>query len=331
MIIASAPLRIGLVGGGTDLAAYCDDDNIGITINVAINKYAHVCIEDNFESAYRVSYSNIQEIETDPNNIKNTRARECLLEFNNRINKNIQLISIGDIPAMGSGLGNSSAFSVACCAALLYKASGNTNRAKIAENAINIERIVTNNQNGTQDIASAVYGGCWFRTHTKHSFTNIAQIHEKFVNNLIKYIRLYWIDSKRKGDNLLIEQGEFIKNNYDKVSNMFINMKECAINCMSCYDNDNIDGFIDNMVKGWDLKKTIFGNYSVIFNNTELIQKLKEQDVIGIKGCGSGGGGAVLIVVPPENNKVDTLMEQHGYRKIQYMAEPRGVTTFVAR
>ena len=55
MIITQTPLRIGLVGGGTDLPDYYRE-HVGRVLNCAIDKYVYV-IKQRFDKDIYVNYS----------------------------------------------------------------------------------------------------------------------------------------------------------------------------------------------------------------------------------------------------------------------------------
>ena len=56
MIITQTPLRIGLVGGGTDLPDYYREHG-GRVLNCAIDKYVYVIVKQRFDDDIYVNYS----------------------------------------------------------------------------------------------------------------------------------------------------------------------------------------------------------------------------------------------------------------------------------
>ena len=56
MIITQTPLRVGLVGGGTDLPAYYREHG-GRVLNAAIDKYVYVVVKQRFDDDIYVNYS----------------------------------------------------------------------------------------------------------------------------------------------------------------------------------------------------------------------------------------------------------------------------------
>src|SRR5262249_61645636 len=56
MIITQTPLRIGLLGGGTDLPSYYRE-NGGRVLNCALDKYVYVIVKQRFDDDIYVNYS----------------------------------------------------------------------------------------------------------------------------------------------------------------------------------------------------------------------------------------------------------------------------------
>ena len=121
MIIARAPVRISLGGGGTDLPAYASQFG-GYCISAAIDKYVYVVLNPRFDkNSIRVA-SATTEIVSNLDDMKHPLYRECLRKAG--VHGGVELCSMSDVPA-NSGLGSSSSFTVACLAAL-YAYKGET-------------------------------------------------------------------------------------------------------------------------------------------------------------------------------------------------------------
>ena len=56
MIITQTPLRVGLVGGGTDLPSFYREHG-GRVLNAAIDKYVYVVVKQRFDDDIYVNYS----------------------------------------------------------------------------------------------------------------------------------------------------------------------------------------------------------------------------------------------------------------------------------
>ena len=138
MILSRAPTRVTLGGGGTDLKSYYSKYG-GFLIAAAIDRYCTILATKRFYESIRLSYSQM-EIKERVDDIEHRIFREALKFLG--IEKGIELHSTGAVPA-NSGLGSSSAFTVALLNALhAYKRDFITQR-QLAEEAcyIEIERI----------------------------------------------------------------------------------------------------------------------------------------------------------------------------------------------
>ena len=56
MIVTQTPLRVGLVGGGTDIPGYYREHG-GRVLNAAIDKYVYVIVKQRFDDEIYVNYS----------------------------------------------------------------------------------------------------------------------------------------------------------------------------------------------------------------------------------------------------------------------------------
>jgi len=114
MILTQTPLRISLVGGGSDMEPFYRRSD-GAVVSFAINKYIYVGVNKKFDDDIRVSYFET-EIVDDVNKLKHDLVREALKAFN--VEKGIEIITMADIPGSGTGLGSSSTLTVGLIRAL---------------------------------------------------------------------------------------------------------------------------------------------------------------------------------------------------------------------
>src|SRR5438309_1798261 len=112
MIMARAPLRISIGGGGSDLTSYYEQFG-GFVIAAAIDKYVYVGINKTFSDEYFIRYSS-QERVKDASKILHPVVREAIKLHG--IDP-IEIVSLADAPA-GTGLGSSGAFAVSLLRAI---------------------------------------------------------------------------------------------------------------------------------------------------------------------------------------------------------------------
>src|SRR5881628_2478904 len=114
MIISKTPLRMSFVGGGSDLPVFYRKYG-GAVVSTAINKFVYVTVNQKFDDRIRLSYSKTEDAKS-AEKIKHPLVREALRMLG--IDGGIEITSIADIPAKGTGLGSSSSFTVGLLNAL---------------------------------------------------------------------------------------------------------------------------------------------------------------------------------------------------------------------
>src|SRR5271154_6889982 len=102
MIIARAPLRISLGGGGTDLPSYYREHG-GFLIAGAIDKYVYMLTHTVFQRRYRMKYSQMEEVDA-ASEIRHPIMREALTRHWH--GNPLEIAIVADVPA-GTGMGSS--------------------------------------------------------------------------------------------------------------------------------------------------------------------------------------------------------------------------------
>ena len=164
LIRARAPLRISFCGGGTDVPPYCDERG-GVVLSATINRYATATIVPGRQSftvrsidydqsiSYGVDDPFIYDGQLDlaKGVIDHFRRHESLMS-------GLEVTLHNDAPP-GSGLGSSSAVTVALVAGLVDLLRLAINEYQVADLAYRIERLEVGIKGGKQDQYATAFGG----------------------------------------------------------------------------------------------------------------------------------------------------------------------------
>src|SRR6185437_8923120 len=154
MIITRTPLRVGLVGGGTDLPDYYREHG-GRVLNAAIDKYVYVVVKQRFDDDIYVNYSS-KEIVSRVEDLQHELVREAM--HMTGIRGGVEITTLADIPSAGSGLGSSSAVTVGLLQALFAYQGRQLTAEELADRACAIEIDRCRKPIGKQDQYAAAYG-----------------------------------------------------------------------------------------------------------------------------------------------------------------------------
>ena len=155
MIITQTPLRIGLVGGGTDLPGYYREHG-GRVLNCALDKYIYVIVKQRFDDDIYVNYSK-KEIVSRAEDLEHELVREAMQMTG--VARGVEITTLADIPSAGSGLGSSSAVTVGLLHALFAYQGRQVSAEELAERACTIEIERCGKPIGKQDQYIAALGG----------------------------------------------------------------------------------------------------------------------------------------------------------------------------
>ena len=155
MIVSQTPFRISFVGGGTDFEDFYRRYP-GRVLSTSIDKYIYVAVNKKFDDRIRISYSKTENVK-DVEEIEHLIVKAVLRELG--IKKGVEIVSLGDIPGKGTGLGSSSSFTVGLLKSLYSYLGESILPGALAEKAAEIEIKKVGAPIGKQDHYAAAFGG----------------------------------------------------------------------------------------------------------------------------------------------------------------------------
>ena len=316
MVISQTPLRISLIGGGTDFLEYYSQHN-GCVISTTIDKYIYVVVKERFDNLIVLHYTE-NEIVENIESIKHELIKECLKKVD--LKTGVEIITLADIPSKGSGLGSSSALIVGLLNALYTFHGMQVSHDRLAKETCEIEIDILKKPIGKQDQYIVATGGFKKITFLKNGDVNVEPInisreHKKKVgSNLL----LHYTNHTRNANTILEKQKEnivTIKNDLDKLTALTSKLEKELHKL-------NFDYIGTVLKENWELKKTFASN---VTNKgiDEMIKLAMANGAIGCKIAGAGGGGFLLSYVPL--NLQDKFRDaMSGYRELSFTLEPYG-------
>ncbi len=316
--IGVSPLRISLIGGGTDFRSYFEK-NTGGVISFTIDKYVYVITKRKYDKKIKLSYS-LNENPKSVNSIKHNLIRNIFKYYN--IKGDIEFVSLADIHSNGTGLGSSSAFTLASLNSLnLLLKKPVLNKKELADLACYIEIKKNKSPIGIQDQFACSYGGINF-FNFKKNITRVRRLDFEVdeLRYLNKVLLLYNTNIYRSANSILINHKENISKNknLDYLKYLYDETLLLKENLL----NKNLDYIIKSLNTSWYLKKKFNPETTnKIINN--IIQKGFDNGAKGAKLLGAGKGGFVLFYV--NSNKVKSFKKLMGEKNfLQYNFDFKG-------
>ena len=322
MIITKTPLRISLVGGGTDIPEFYQRHG-GAVISMAIDKYIYVSVNKKFDDGVRVSYSiteNVNSVEE----LKHDIVRETLKLF--QVYDGIEIVSVADIPGGGSGLGSSSAFAVGLNYALRRYTgrSVNYHPSTFAESAYSVERELCGHPVGKQDHYAASYGGFRYYQFNQDDtvFVSPLRLANDKMDELQSKLMLFWIGKTRHSNKILAEQARSIKENTMVEANACA-IHECAMSLYNDLCKNDISRVGISLHENWQLKKQLA--MGITTREIDIYYDMAmEAGAEGGKLCGAGGSGFLLFYAPIDKHK--DIEQVLGLRRVPFGINNIGAT-----
>ncbi|NWG14444.1 MAG: GHMP kinase [Acidobacteria bacterium] len=291
MIITQTPIRISFLGGGTDFRQFFLKEE-GWVLSSAIDRYIFVIIKQRFDRKIRVGYTRTELVDS-IDELQHELVREALRKTG--IRSGVEITTMGDIPAAGSGMGSSSTVTVGLLNAMYHYLGVVKEAETLAREACEIEIDILGKPIGLQDQYIAAYGGQRFIRFGLDGRVGVESLclEEQQRQRLSRNLLLFFTNVTRKAETVLEEQVSNISEKLDVLREL----KRLAILARSAIDAGEFDEFGLLLHKGWEFKKQLA---SRVTNGSidALYDAARRAGALGGKITGAGGGGFLLLYCP---------------------------------
>jgi D-glycero-alpha-D-manno-heptose-7-phosphate kinase len=327
MIVARAPLRVPLGGGGTDLASYYEGHG-GFFASAAVDKYVYVTVNrPAADDLIRVKYSRSEEVD-DHRLLQHDLVREALEAL--CLTSNLEIASLADVPA-GSGLGSSGSYLVALLAALHCLKRDQPSRWALAEEACQIEVERARHPVGKQDQYVAACGGvnCYEIDQAGNVTVTPLAIPPYATEDLESSMLLFYTGQTRMSDVILSQQKHDTESGKQVVIDSLHRTKELGYQIKESLEDGDLVRFGQLLDQHWQNKKARSQQISDA-GIDRAYELARRNGALGGKLIGAGGGGFLMVLVDkPCQRHVRLTMAQEGLRYLPIKIDREGAKVLV--
>ncbi len=302
MIIASAPLRVSFLGGGTDFYEFFSQHE-GHVLATSIAKRNYVFVSEMDSTAakrFRFTYRSVEEVDN-PKEITHPVVREILSKYSLE-DIGVNIATMSDIPG-GTGLGNSSAFTLAFMGAIYKLKQIESSDLEILHNAIELDRQILGEVGGWQDHYISFTGGMKHFTFKKDKVvverSPFTTLEEHLLNESLLFLR---VGKERKSGAIqeLFVENLRKKNNYSQL----IALSDLTKNTINYLKKDlnwekKFNKLSESINLSWELKQSM-SDISTL-EISKIIQEGIQNGASSGKLLGAGKSGFIMFLVHPEN------------------------------
>lgn len=320
VVLARAPLRVSLAGGGTDLPSYARVHG-GEVISFAIDRYVAVtAYPRSFDRSLRACWDRPERV-ADAKHLENPYARAALRRAG--VRADLQLASFSDVP-QGTGLGGSAAFTVALLHAL--RRDERRDRRDLAEEAAAIEMTDLGRPVGKHDHYLAAYGG--MRVLTIGADLAVAQEEVPVSTALADYLEndllLFYTGVSRDAGQVLAAQAEMTSRNDLRTLESLRRIHALVTDMRKALNGDSVRDIGPLLHRHWLNKSRLSDRVSSGLID-DLYRRARAAGADGGKLLGAGGGGFLLLsCLPGRAGEVRAAMRARGARELPFGLDSGG-------
>lgn len=319
MIISRTPLRMSFVGGGSDLPVFYRKHG-GAVVSTAINQYVYITVNPKFDQGIRVSYSRTEEA-SKVDRIRHPLVREALKLTG--IQGGIEITSVADIPAKGTGLGSSSSFTVGLLHALHAHSERHASAEQLARECCEIEIERCQEPIGKQDQYAAAYGGLNHIRFLPDDSVIVEPIicKRETLAQMQDRMLVFYTGLTRSASEVLRRQQTSLRGGRKK-QNAMKRMVQLADELKVQLQRNNAEALGEIIHENWELKRSLSEGIS----NSQIDDWYSKARAAGAQGgklLGAGSGGFLMFYAPQEQHGAITRALSD-LRRMNFRFEPQG-------
>jgi D-glycero-alpha-D-manno-heptose-7-phosphate kinase len=332
MLIARAPVRISLAGGGTDLPVYYEEHG-GLVVSTSIDKYFYVVVtlnDTNFvqitSSDYRAYFRQRRGMPLEWDGDLSL-PRAFLHEFG--IDAGLSLFLASEIPP-GTGLGSSSAVSVALAKTFSTICGQPMTKGELAELASFVEINKLGMPIGRQDQYAAAFGGLnVIRFGREGVQVEPLVLPPSTLGDLERRLLLFFTGSSRNSGSILKHQQAATRQHDAATIQSLHRIKALAETTIELLRAGELDRYGALLHESWETKKRLTDGIS----NAEIdcwYDLARAHGALGGKVTGAGGGGFLLLYCDElAQDAVTSALEQRGLVRMDFRFDDGGATVLM--
>jgi D-glycero-alpha-D-manno-heptose-7-phosphate kinase len=327
MLLARAPVRISLAGGGTDLPVYYERFG-GCVVSTTIDKYFYTFLNVNQDDDIQITSSDYQTFYRHNGNglplwegaLRLPRA--IIHHFS--ISKGVSMFLASEVPP-GTGLGSSSTVAVSVIKALATACGMHLSRQEIAELACHIEIEKLGMPIGKQDQYAAAFGGLNFITFTGEAVrVEPLRVTPEIQRRLERRLLLFYTGAARDSASILGEQKKASAGDDPQVITALNAVKEMAYQTREYLERGEIRRIGELLHENWMQKKQFASGVSNASIDASY-ELARASGAVGGKITGAGGGGFLMLYCEPEYQPAVTYaLEAQGLQRMAFHFEHGG-------
>jgi D-glycero-alpha-D-manno-heptose-7-phosphate kinase len=306
---AKSPLRLGLAGGGTDVAPYSDIYG-GQVLNATISLFTHCDISYAADGQVHFLSSDF-DIEVNapadaqlplegPLVLHKAVYRSIISKFNNGRPLALRVVTYSDAPP-GSGVGSSSSLVVCMIEAYRELLNLPLGEYDVAHLAYEIERIDCAMAGGKQDQYAAAFGGFNFMEFSAGDkvIVNPLRLKTAVASDLESRLLLYYTGQSRESAKIIESQIIATQSPSSPAMAAMHDIRQAATDMKEALLKGKISQVLDILGSSWHAKKRAAENISNSYIDS-VASIAQTAGAAGLKISGAGGGGFMMIAVDPE-------------------------------
>jgi D-glycero-alpha-D-manno-heptose-7-phosphate kinase len=327
MILARAPLRITLGGGGTDLPSYYSKHG-GFILSAAINKYVYIYVNrPAADNLLRVKYSRYEQVSS-VDEIQHDLVRPSLKTL--EIDGCLEIVSMADVPD-GTGLGSSGSYLVALLTALYELKRERVPAQALAELAVHIEMDLAGHPVGKQDHYLACFGGITCLEIATDGAVCVSPLKMAVTDSeeLQRSTLLFFTGLQRSSRQILQAQKDDTIRADPVVLDSMHRTKELGYRVKDVLERGDLDEFGRLLDEHWQNKKRRSGSITAP-QIDQWYELAKRHGALGGKLIGAGGGGFLMLCCPSAvKAAVRKALSAEGLREMAFDFDFEGAKVLV--